>query len=90
MGPELLTAESLGSLLYVYRDLLIWLAVLMTWMGELLVALSALGAILYIVDQEAEDTVPTDSGKAVFMKRASAEPTHGHQAFQEREASTKA
>ncbi len=45
MGPELLTAE---SLLDVYRDLLSWLGILMTWMGGLLVALSALGAILYL------------------------------------------
>ena len=45
MGPELLTAE---SLLDVYRALLSWLGVLMTWMSGLLVALSALGAILYV------------------------------------------
>ena len=45
MGPELLTAE---SLLDVYRDPLILLGMLMTWMGGLLVALSALGAILYV------------------------------------------
>ncbi|MCH7823347.1 MAG: hypothetical protein IH849_00975 [Acidobacteria bacterium] len=45
MGPDLLPAE---SLLGVYRDLLSWPGVLMTWMGGLLVALSALGAILYI------------------------------------------
>ena len=45
MGPELLTAE---SLLDVYRALLSWLGVLMTWIGGVLVALSALGAILYV------------------------------------------
>ncbi len=45
MGPELLTPE---SLLGGYQELLSWLGILMTWMSGLLVALSALGAILYV------------------------------------------
>ena len=44
MGPELLPAE---SLLGLYRARLSWPGVLITWMG-VLVALSVLGAILYI------------------------------------------